>query len=49
MKKISPKIIGLKLLTSAAYVFLFFATNVTCIGPAYQPKLPKETDKFRIK
>lgn len=46
-KKLS--FMGLKLLTSVASIFLFFISNVTCIGPAYQPKLPREADKFRIK
>ena len=39
----------LHLMTSLALVFLVVVTNVTCIGPGYQPEIPEETEKLKIK
>lgn len=47
MKNITT--LTLRMLTSVACAFLFVLSNVTCIGPGYQPQLPKSADKFRIK
>ena len=49
--KISNKLIKhiLRTLTSVAFAFIFIATNVTCIGPGYQPELPEDAEKLKIK
>lgn len=46
-KKAMKKI--LQFITSLTFAFLIVITNVTCIGPGYQPELPKETEKLKIK
>ena len=39
----------LHLMTSLAFAFLVVVTNVTCIGPGYQPELPEDAEKLKIK
>lgn len=47
MKKIGKCV--LKVVSKVALASAFMAANTTCIGPAYQPKIPPCVEKLRLK